>query len=341
VPAEKPGREEPAAERRTFSARLLPYADIILKLTPVIFTAVGGWLAATYQSHSSGITLLNQREQAETQLRATMFSNLIGPIVGSRGNSQLAPEDERLLVEMITLNFHEHVELKPLLLHADGRLAEKMQGHSTPSAEREALAQMRRSLRSVVRRVLDRQLSVLQKECDRGLSRLCSESSLADRNACAQPSPEAIPVRGNPQCIAFTSEDVSNTERTHVVAAPDGKYELRVSLGNVDWRKRLVEVYIPVTHSAGGTTQSLGTLDFGLTPYDLPFTDNTFLDRDHRFAVVVKDMVTEDDLPQGVKPPPGWINRVNLWILWFPEGYVLPHERPVNFHEIRKVLKLD
>jgi hypothetical protein len=78
---------------------------------------------------------------------------------------------------------------------------------------------------------------------------------------------------------------------------------------------------------------------FNLTPYDLPFTDNTILDRDHRFALVVGSTnldttckTTSTDVP---------CETLDLWVMWFPPHYVLPQERPVNFQEIRRILDLD
>lgn len=334
--AESQKNENTAGEPKPWSARIAPYADIVLKLTPAVFTAVGGWLAATYQSQSAGISLLNQRELAETQLRASMFASLIGPIAGPRG---LSPEDERLLVELLALNFHEHVEFKPLLLHADNRLATKMNELPKASAARLELVAMRRSLRSVVRRVIDRQLAALQQECSHTSGGLCSVSSLADRNNCAEPGSDAKPLNGNPQCILFLASDANNIERRHAVTSPDGKYQLRISMGEADWEKKTVEMQVSILESASGKQEGLGTLDFTVTPYDLPFTDNTPLDNSHRFSLVVKDMFLAEDLP-GVAPK-DWVNRVTLWVAWFPQGYVLPHERPVNYQEIRKVLKLD
>jgi hypothetical protein len=328
-----------AEEPRRLSERIAPYADIILKLTPALLTVVGGLLAANYQSQSAGTSLLNQREQAETQLRATMFANLIGPITGSQKDRALSPEDERLLVELLTLNFHEHVEFKPLLAHSDARLAAKLRTQEKGSIAYGELDGMRRSLQSVVRRVRDRQVAVLQKECGKN-NRLCPAASFAERFNCEPPpamgsEPGAKPLFGNPQCLTFSLNEIGLPP--HVVIAPDGKYELRLLMGEADWDKQEFKMYVRLLEHKLGDSQTVplgqGTpFDFTLTPYDLPFTDNTIVDKDHRFSLVVKDT-----LPPNQKKK----DAVEIWVVWFPEGYVLPHERPVNYQEIRKVLKLD
>jgi len=334
---------ESAKEPRRLSALIAPYADIILKLTPAILTAVVAWFGASYQSQNAGTSLLNQREQAETQLRATMFANLIGPITGPKKDGALSPEDETLLLELLTLNFHEHIEFKPLLAHADARLAEKLRKQAKGSLEYGELDAARHSLQSVVGRVRDRQIATLQKECGKK-SRLCPAASFAERSRCAPPAavsaPGAKPPSGNPQCLTFSPDRSGYSPLPHSVIAPDGKYELRLSMGEADWDKQIFKMYVLLGERESGDSQPvplerMTPFDFTLTPYDLPFTDNTIVDRDHRFSLVVKDIVPRvEDGKEGAK-------NVEIWVVWFPEGYVLPHERPVNYQEIRKVLKLD
>jgi len=324
------------SERKPLSARLSLYADIVLKLTPAILTAVGAWFAANWQAQNAGTSLLNQREQAETQLRATMFANLIRPITGPDRDGPLSPDQESLLLELLTLNFHEHIEFKPLLVHADGRLEEAQHKLPKGSAQYAALDQKRRSLQSVVRRVLQRQMATLQKECGKG--RLCPEASFVERSQC-QPKSEA--PAGNPQCLTF-APDANGYSPEQAVLAPDRAYELRLSMSGTDWDRRIFKISGLLGERAPGDTQPIAIermtpFDFTLTPFDLPFTDNTIVDRYHRFSLVVKDIV-----PRLSETAPGGDEKnVEIWVLWFPEGYVLPNERPVNYQEIRKVLKLD
>ena len=71
-------------------------------------------IANNFQSKMSTISLLSNRELAESQLRGEMFANLISPIIGSRDeNNKYDPRREQLLVELLALNFHEHFESKP------------------------------------------------------------------------------------------------------------------------------------------------------------------------------------------------------------------------------------
>jgi hypothetical protein len=64
-------------------------------------------------------------------------------------------EREQLLVELLTLNFHEHFESKPLL-HVEKRIRSELSGQD----RERALS----SLVSIVRRVSDRQIATLMWE---------------------------------------------------------------------------------------------------------------------------------------------------------------------------------
>ena len=89
-----------------------------------------------------------------------MFHDLIGPIVGSEKSSgNISLDRQRLLVELLALNFHEHFELKPVMVHVDERLAHE----EIPGMDQSQRENARGSLRSVARRVLQSQLAMLTK----------------------------------------------------------------------------------------------------------------------------------------------------------------------------------
>ena len=72
--------------------------------------------ANSLQSRLTGVSIQSQREQAESQLRAGMFSSLISPIGGAQSSDKPMPADrEMLLAELLALNFNENFEMKPLM----------------------------------------------------------------------------------------------------------------------------------------------------------------------------------------------------------------------------------
>jgi hypothetical protein len=61
------------------------------------------------------------------------------------------------------------------------------------------------------------------------------------------------------------------------------------------------------------------------------------ISRNQRFAISVKNVDLVEEWESGSTDAE---NRVTLQAVWFPKGYILPHERPVNYKELRDLLKL-
>lgn len=149
-------------------------------LTAPLAALGAAWLVDHFQSQNAAIAVLNQREQSESSLRATMFRELVNPVIERQpGGDEIQPARYALLAELLLLNFHEHFEFKSLLFDADRRPQDAAGKAGAASASRIAAA--RRSLRSVARRVIDRQIAVLGE--DRGGAR-CTE----ERSASATPA---------------------------------------------------------------------------------------------------------------------------------------------------------
>ena len=140
-------------------------SDPILKLTGTFAILFGTWLATSYESKLTAVTLISEREQAESRLRASMFNNLISPISGP-SKEEIDPHRECVLVELLALNFHEHFEFKPLMMHVDKRLSETC--YSKDNNKKKITPQEakydRDSLRSIARRITDRQIKTLIKD---------------------------------------------------------------------------------------------------------------------------------------------------------------------------------
>jgi len=130
--------------------RTLKVIEVLAKVATAGAIVFAAYLGALYESKMSSIAVLNQREQAESNLRASMLTNLIDPIVGNQAaGEEIKAERERLLVELLTLNFHNHFEFKPLLVEVYKRLIEEEGGKGCDSLE------------SVARRIIDRQIKML------------------------------------------------------------------------------------------------------------------------------------------------------------------------------------
>lgn len=308
------------------------WMDAIAKLLAALAVVFGAYIAKTYESKMTATTLLNQREQAESNLRATMFHDLIDPIIGKPGEGKsVDPDRERLLVELLTLNFHEHFEFKPLLVEVDKRLREEGRINSK---NREKCEKGRASLRSVARRVFDRQVNMLRAEGEKTDEKIdpvrvyfknASQSELTTlKTECSWANPGREPENspGKPALFRDFSEVVC-------VMSPDNAYRLELSVEEANFENREAQVQVSVWREGKAQAGAVrNNFHFIVTAFDFPLTDSTEIDVHHRFSVGL------DRMDQNEK-------RVSLRLIWFPKGYITPRERPINYREIRKILDLE
>lgn len=147
----KPYEKEPRA-----TPRWTQIVDMASKFIAACAVLAATFVANEYQSSMTTVNLLAKREEAESSLRAGMFRDLINPITASK-QDKIPVDREQLMTELLALNFHEHFELKPLMLRVDERIDSDLEGD-------EEKISARKSLRSVARRVVQRQVALLTKE---------------------------------------------------------------------------------------------------------------------------------------------------------------------------------
>jgi len=285
---------------RTAARPLKDPIDAFNKMTIAFVAIAAPFVANSFERSLSRTALLSQREQAESQLRATMFSNLIGPIIGPRESGEIDTERERLLAELLALNFHEHFEFKPLMMHVDDRLRTEPR---TPEWKRIA----RNSLRSIARRVVDRQLAGLVSEGGKPAAEVWSLTFQ-----------DTTPPQRDSEALYGRFDDGRGIH----MKSPDGAYKLVVNAASPDWDEDTIRVRVAVF--AREKTDTHPTHPFTLTPFDFPLTDNTLLPDGNRFALVVTNNPEE---LSGRK-------KFKLKLVWFPRGYFTPRERPLTFAKL-------
>ena len=263
--------------------RWTTYIDSMSKLVAAGAIVMAAWVAQRYESRSTSLSLLNQREQSETQLRASMFQNLIEPIVGSKGGSDNAADREELLVELLTLNFHDHFEFKPLLVRVDARLAVQH------------LDANRRALASIARRVIDRQINMLRVA--RG-ERDASRASVMTFYF----SPSGAEQEPATSCVGKTCR----------VRSPDGQWQVSVTAWKIDVEARTASVSVTWRSLQDRLPDATGErygLDFDLTQFDFPLTDYTQLDDKHRFAISLFELGRDGGVIKIIWFPLGYITE--------------------------------
>ncbi len=305
-PKERSSSEAEAGNGHSLS--ILKILDTIAKLLAAGAVVTATFIANSYQSKMTGLSVLSQREQAETQLRATMFSNLISPVAGPhKEGAEITPEREKLLVELLVLNFHENFELKPLLEHVNKRLANEKE---------------RESLRSIARRIIDRQIASLLKE---GAGKDITEV----HPLMFIESPQRTKDKKDKWQEKYLESLLKNKRGKqfgdfYSMKSPDRIWTVDLTITGIDKKKDNVEVLYNIKSSYGKIGRG-----FTLTPFDFPLTDNTLVADGNRFAVVLDSI----DIDKSSK-----MKTVALRLIWFPKDYFTPRERPINYADIRNKL---
>jgi hypothetical protein len=99
------------------------WLDVAMKLTVPLSAVAAVVLANHFEQNRANLQLINQREQAESSLRATMFGQLIAPIAGGAFGCRHGSGPLCGAGAAADAQFPRHFELKPLLRDADDRLS--------------------------------------------------------------------------------------------------------------------------------------------------------------------------------------------------------------------------
>ena len=114
------GMPPPPSKAKAVLGGLGHLADFISKIGGVAIAIAVGVTGDSLQKSSARSQLLNQREQAETSVRAEMFKTIAEKVV--KAKTDVTPSEKAVFAEVLALNFHQHIELKPLLLDIERQL---------------------------------------------------------------------------------------------------------------------------------------------------------------------------------------------------------------------------
>ena len=295
------------------------WLDVAMKLTVPLGAIVAAVLANYFEQNRANLTLINQREQAESSLRATMFGQLISPIAGpGEADKDIDPVRYAVLAQLLTLNFHEHFELRPLLQDADNRLT-NYQGN-VPAA---AVQQARSNLRNAAHRVIQRQIAKLWEDpvgnCTPAASMETTFQFVSNADL-----EEAFSQNTDQSTLLVPSTSL----KRFVVSSPDCRNTLSIVFDKPDFANERVHVLITPLENVKSSGDF--RFDFDLTSFAFPFTDNAVLPDDNRFAFFIRDVSQLDDTGESK------IMRVGL--RWFPKNYYPPTERPTDYQGFKQAL---
>jgi hypothetical protein len=313
--AQNKGEDSPAEANAKRDVQF--WLDVLMKLTVPLGAIVAAWLANHFEQNRSNLQLINQREQAESALRATMFGQLIAPIAGPGGSDgDKDPVRYAVLAQLLTLNFHEHFELRPLLQDADDRLS-KYQGTVAPDAIQTA----RSNLREAAHRVIQRQIAQLWED----KVATCTPAASVETTFQFVSDPEleeSFAPSTNSASVLVPGKEL----KSFSISSPDCRDTLSIVFDKPDFSAERVHVLITPASSTAVIADY--RFDFALTSFAFPFTDNAVLPNGNRFAFFIKDVSELDDT--------GTSKIMRVGLRWFPQNYYPPTERPTDYKEFRK-----
>jgi len=244
--------------------RLREWVDLLAKLSAPAVVVLGALLAHKFQESMTMATLLSQREQSDTSIRAEMFKAITDRLLGDKGG-KLKPDRQAVFAELLALNFHEHIELKPLMEEVDHDLSKKLAAAKT-NTERNAYELKLAELQSVARRVRVRQTALLYhpdqdkqpphpafasftpswvpwvgtkpgEPGEKGLLRLISVRFDGPRYSADSASKSRCDVDetakpGEPEGRNVCSKDLL------IETAPSGRIALTISIDHADWKRQ-------------------------------------------------------------------------------------------------------
>jgi len=315
-------------------SRILEALEVLAKLVGASAVLVVALFANSLQSKLTGVSIQSQREQAESQLRAGMFSSLITPLGGSQGDKPMPADREMLLAQLLALNFNENFEMKPLMEDAVKRIVEE-KGKKTKDGQ-----DTREALWGIARRISERQKASIGREWAASDSAKAAKvgpmaslfgswKSDADTgpgcivyylNLDARMETHADPVLPDADCqISAAFRDIVEMK------SPDGNYTLRMVAANPDWEDQTIRVTSQPFLTKNGTTKPTDTqYVFTMSWLDLPLTDNTLLPDGNRYAAYLRSFYND-------------FQTVSITVMWFPKSYFTPRERPLNYSEVQEL----
>lgn len=314
------------------------FKELIEVLAKVAVPVVVVWVGWHVQQGLSTSQLLNQREQSDTTIRAELFKALSDKVFRD-SSGKLGPEQRAVFAELLALNFHQHIELKPLMLDIDQQLHEE--------GKREDIG----ALRSVARRIRDRQVQLLTRATaqdgppipgDRPVPvAVGTVDYIAVQNAGTPPVGNRPTVRS---ACEISPLDGINVMRSDPVfyALPSGQGLLAVAVNALNFDREMFRIAlrhvsaaelqprIPEA-SADSNTEDISlesrAMEFTTTWYDFPMTDSTLMKSGLRYAFFVDRVCPKEQVAR-------------IGVLWFPENFVPAFERPVSNKEIIERLNL-
>ncbi len=355
--------------------RIVKWLDIGAKVLTALAVVGVAVIANSYQGAMTAASLLSKREEADSNLRAAMFHDMIDPVIGAKVASGPSAERSALLVELLALNFHENIELKPLMIDIDRRLKrdkDSAQKNGKQAAVKD-LNGAREELRSIARRVRTRQTMMLTRGVHESGAPAAGAVVTAANNLKSGEiryfsiSREGLePVQDGQPCGVPEKYGQNVCEQDLVITdSPDKTKSLYITLEPSSWTNEAFTVHVvagarfqlsrkPGDESSKHRVACHTQKSAGKVAMDPMDPQQKFSGWDQVFEITWFDFPLTDNsqLADGTRfaffldavcpwPPGQKANgAARIGLLWFPPDYFPSRERPTNYQSFKEMLKL-
>lgn len=256
--------------------------DIIKALGPAIIAAAVAIVGSSYNYQQTQLSkssqmreaytrIMTERENSDNNIRAKMFEMVIGSMFDKqmRGEIQLddtgAIKQRIMFLDLLSRNF-DTVDIKPLFEDLDNELTKRLSpSYGFDRAKRGEVFVLRSELRRIGRNLSVKQLNALS----------ALPGSVVKRVVIIED------VNGG--LTAVPDENVNGNGTVPVEVKPQG-----INDGNV-------EVLVDYQRNKA-TDQGFRAPEFEISFYDLPYIDNSVLDKDMRIGVILTKYFNLEDL---------------------------------------------
>jgi hypothetical protein len=283
-----------------------PVGGLITALTIALVSYFGSDYLNNKQNNDSKIRLytelMSSREQSESALRKDMFNSILGTIL--KDSNSL---DENILqLELLAYNFHESLNLMPLFVYMDRRIAKEK--------NIKLREEYRKRLYKMAGDVISKQISSLEGAASRETMFITFPG---DSNTYKPGLSQELAMDWKDSKVFYDTVKVGNTTSVYKRVV-----FLKASGYNVD--DKTVNVRLDIETSINDKFINMVTQEFTIDYFQFPMIDNTRLSNDMRCAVVMRDFAFPD--------------FIEVDILYFPGSHSSLKEKPYYDEVVKKLL---
>ncbi len=334
---------EDQAEKRGFYSGLESIAKFLAGLAAVIGSIWVPIVLSNYSDQSRRTQLymqiMTEREKSDTTIREKMFETLLTKYLGAFPDNE--PDSEKsfrkriMFLDLLSLNFQEYLNAKPLFEDLSGRLDRAMKNSKYP-ADKETFLALHGEVRKVAARVASKQAATLSSI---GLTRELSLDTQDMSLRCVRlydvtgrkemqdgKAVSLIDITDQMPCNETKPAEASSMD---VTQSGQGFPSIDIELLELGRNSATVEVtpyeeFFNLEGILTGMKQGK-RIGFEVSFFDLPYMDNTELFDGSRFSLVLKGID-----PNGV--------AAKLSAVIFKEGFMTLRDRPL-FEEMLRTLQ--